>query len=129
MHTTRRPLRSRWLTILLPLAFAACQRAPQAELKDIKVPPGFTFANSRSVKVAITVSADKLPASGTGRLEIARADGKLLFQGIAHAQRPFSMELGAPLKDAQLIATLYGSSSTPTRLALPIVDGTATGSF
>jgi len=108
---------------------SACQRAPQQRLQDVKVPAGFTFASTRPVQVSVTAAASALPASGSARLEIAQADGKLLYRGQAVASRSLSIKLGVPLADAKLFATLYASNGTATRLALPILGSAATGSF
>jgi len=112
----------------LLIAGAACQPAPQAGLKSADVPAGFTFANIRGVQLSISIAPGKIPASGA-RLDIARGDGKLLYTGIANSQKPLSIVLGAPLKDAQLTATLRGGDGSQTSIPLPIIDGNAAGSF
>ena len=56
------------------IALAGCKQAPQQSLKDVKVPAGFTFATSHGVDINLTAAASALPASGSGELDIARAD-------------------------------------------------------
>jgi hypothetical protein len=100
----------------------ACHRAPQLSLKEAKIPSGFTFANTRSVKVSLA-----LPANAQGSLQIALADGKVLYRGPANAQAA-TVKLAVPLKEQALIATLTRAGGT-SKLQLPISAGAASGSF
>ena len=96
------------------LALLGCKPAPQQALKDVKVPAGFTFATSHGVDVSLTAAASALPASGKAALDIARADGKVLFRGQIDAINPVHLRLSVPLKDGALLAT--GSQSLIVRL-------------
>jgi hypothetical protein len=111
------------------LSGGACHRAPEQRLQDVKVPAGFTFASTRPVQVSVTAAESALPARGSARLEIAQADGKLLYRGRAAASTPLTIKLGLPLADAHLVATLYASDGVATHLTLPILGSAASGSF
>jgi hypothetical protein len=111
------------------IALAGCNKAPQQKLSEVKVPAGFTFATSHGVDINLSAAASALPASGKGGLELARADGKLLYRGQLNAARPVHLKLAVPLKDAELIATLEGPNGAKSTVHLPIAGAAAQHQF
>ena len=110
-------------------ALTGCKPAPQQALKDVKVPAGFTFATSHGVEINLTAAASALPASGKGELDIARADGKMIFRGQIDATRPVHLKLSVPLKDGTLLATLEGPNGAKNTVSLPIANAAAQYQF
>lgn len=112
------------------LALAACGKAhPNPPLKDVKVPPGFTFATSHSVEVNVSAQASALPADGKSLFEMSRADGKVLYKGRIDSAKPVHVKLSVPLKDGELIATLLGPDGKMTSVKMPIENHAATYAF
>jgi hypothetical protein len=111
------------------VALTGCHAAPQQSLADVPVPAGFTFATSRGVDINLTAAASALPSTQSGVLDIARADGKVIFRGQISAARPLHLKLSVPLKDAELIATLEGPSGAKSTIKLPISNDAAVHAF
>ncbi len=106
-----------------------CKPAPQQALKDVKVPAGFTFATSHGVEINLTAAASALPASGKGELDIARADGKMIFRGQLGATKAVHLKLSVPLKDGAVLATLEGPNGARNTVSLPIANAAAQYEF
>ena len=70
---------------------------PQS-LRDVQIPQDFTFATSRAVSVTVSANAETLGAE-TGALEVARADGRVLYRGPLSVSQPLSLNLSVPTKD------------------------------
>ena len=106
---------------------SACGRQKAHSLKEAQIPAGFTFKTSQSVAVTVDASKVALPAGGSP-LEVARADGKVLFRGRITAERPLHLKLALATKERELTATLRNASGTRT-LTLPISGAVASASF
>lgn len=111
------------------VVLVGCKPAPQQSLKEVKVPAGFTFATSHGVDINLTAAASALPASGKGQLDIARADGKVLFRGQLDASKAVHLKLSVPLKDNTLLATLEGPNGARSTVPLPIANAAAQYQF
>ncbi len=105
----------------------ACGRQKARSLKEAQIPAGFTFKTSHSVAVTVDASKAALPAGGSP-LELARADGKVLFRGRITTERPLHLKLALATKETELTATLR-SASGATTLKLPISGAVASASF
>lgn len=110
---------------------AGCQDgAPttgNAGLRDINIPPGFTFETTREVVVNVSATEEKL--GGThGALEIALPDGKVLYRGPLAAATPLAVNLAVPSKDADLLLKV-GSSGKWLGGTAAIAAGAATFDF
>lgn len=96
-------------------------------LRDITIPPGFTFETTREVVVNVSATEDKL--GGThGALEIALPDGKVLYRGPLAASTPLAVNLAVPTKDADLLLKV-GSSGKWLGGTAAIASGTASFDF
>ena len=109
---------------VLWLLIAACERPASSKLKDVQVPEGFTFQTSRSVVLGISAPA----AMGSGTLEVARADGRLLYRG-SLSSAPLKVRLGLPTGESALTATLVTADGKRHIKTFPVVSDTATLAF
>lgn len=70
-------------------------------LRDVEIPEDFTFATSRGV--ALTVAANEATIGApTAALEVARADGRVLYRGPLSVGSPLTLNLAVPTKDDSL---------------------------
>lgn len=67
-------------------------------LRDIEIPEDFTFATSRAVSVTVSANSANIGAE-TGALEVARADGRVLYRGPLSVSQPLTLNLAIPTKD------------------------------
>jgi hypothetical protein len=67
-------------------------------LRDIEIPQDFTFATSRAVSVTVSAAQATIGAD-TGALEVARADGRVLYRGPLSVSQPLTLNLAIPTKD------------------------------
>jgi len=111
------------------VGLVGCKAAPQQPLASVKVPAGFTFATSHGVDINLSAASTALPSSGRGELDIARADGKMIFRGQLDATKPVHLKLSVPLKDGELIATLEGPNGVKNAVKVPIANEAAAYAF
>lgn len=117
----------------LSVAFLfACYPRPDTQqtiptLRDVEIASDFTFATTRSV--ALTVRADKgSTGSESAALEVARPDGKILFRGPIHGDRPLTLDLNVPTKDAELRVKLSANGKADTK-NISIISDMAMAAF
>ncbi len=133
---------TRTLGLVLALASAIACEIPQKNkagtgstaqggtLANTKVPPGFTWQNSRSVAVNLTGKAALIPQGEPAMLELARPDGVVLYQGRLTAKQPsVDLNVAVPNKDQKLIATLVLKDGRKLRQELPVAQNAAKHTF
>lgn len=115
---------------LIALVAAGCQEAEPTGakgLRDIDIPPGFTFETSREVVVTVSATEEKIGGSH-GALEIALPDGKVLYRGPLAVAQPLSVNLAVPTKDTDLLLKV-GSSGRWLAGTAAIAGGVANFDF
>jgi hypothetical protein len=115
---------------LVALMAAGCQEAEPTGakgLRDITIPPGFTFETTREVVVTVSATEEKIGATH-GALEIALPDGKVLYRGPLAVAQPLSINLAVPTKDTDLLLKV-GSSGHWLAGTAAIASGAATFDF
>lgn len=123
-------LQHAFLATIALIAATGCGPKQQAKsLKDVQVPPGFTFQTTRGVEVALTSSEAVLPGGKAGHLILTRPDGKILYDGFLTATGERKVRLSLPSKDQALVATLETSTGNKLRAELPVSGGTAVHRF
>lgn len=94
---------------------------PQS-LRDVQIPEDFTFATSRGV--ALTVAADEASIGApSAALEVARADGRVLYRGPIAAGTPLNLNLAVPTKDNALKLKLNANGTERTAEVAISEDG------
>lgn len=73
----------------------------QKTLRDVEIPADFTFATSRAVALTVGASEASIGAP-TAALEVARADGAVLYRGPLSVSTPLTLNLAVPTKDSAL---------------------------
>lgn len=102
------------------------KKAPES-LRDVEIPPDFTFATSRPV--ALTISAEASVLGGqAGALEIARPDGRVLYRGPLTAENTLALNLVVPTKDEEVQLKLQANQQEHVA-TVRVVDGAATQVF
>ncbi len=70
-------------------------------LRDVEIPADFTFATSRAVALTVGATEESIGAP-TAALEVARADGAILYRGPLSVATPLTLNLAVPTKDSAL---------------------------
>lgn len=125
-----RILGPRSLGLAAALALGACQwGAPQPGIDKLSVAPDFTFANTRTVALDLKASAEVLGKSGWASVQIARPDGKLLYQGPIGVGHPLTARIALASKDAAVNATLITEDGARHDARIAVSNNSAQHNF
>lgn len=112
------------ITCTLPiLALTGCTtEAPQAanaSLRDVSIPPGFTFQTSNTV--ALEIAPDEAVFDGTpdAPVEVRRPDGAVLYRGAVRKGTPLQLEVAVPTAVKSLELSVGRQRSTMQLEAQP----------
>ena len=115
--------------LALPLGCYEATPPPEGpqSLREVQVPADFTFATSKPV--ALTVAAESGAIGGEqGALEVARADGKVLYRGPITAGERLALNLAIPSKDERVEITLRANDKE-TKASVAVINGSANQLF
>ena len=89
------------ITCSLPLlALTGCtSEAPEAgnaSLRDVSIPPGFTFQTSNSVALEIAPDDAVFESTPDAPVEVRRPDGAVLYRGAVRKGTPLKVEVAVP---------------------------------
>jgi hypothetical protein len=88
------------------------QETPPTSLTQVQVPSGFKFANSQPVSVTVHVAESLLASGEDGALQVANAQGQLLYRGPVSGGSPARLQLAVATAHSHLTARLQIGSIT-----------------
>ena len=91
-------------------------------LRDVEIPEDFTFATSRGVALTVAASQETIGAE-TAALEVARADGRVLYRGPLSVSQPLTLNLAVPTKDSSVMVKLNANGQEHTAEVALGTDG------
>ena len=98
-------------------------------IDKLSVAPDFTFANTRTVALDLKASAEVLGKSGWASVQIARPDGKLLYQGPIGVGHPLTARIALASKDAAVNATLITEDGARHDARIAVSNNSAQHNF
>jgi hypothetical protein len=116
-----------WAALFVSLIGFGCGQSasppPATSLAAVRIPKNADLSGIRGVDVRL----GSMMASG--RVDLLRSDGRIVFSGHLEAGRPFVARIAMPTKDSTLTAVLHTYAGPDRSVSLAISADTARGSF